>query len=119
MAPASGCVKVDVPLDIAEVDRVRSALASAVSQAVVGSRPVVLDLTDCDFVDAVGYRMLRDLACTAERCGVTLQMVGASVAVLRVITILDAVLVGDMRARVVMEAHAPASQTSFVDSASS
>jgi anti-anti-sigma factor len=118
MASASGCVKVDVPLDIAEVDRVHSVVTSAMSQAVVGSGQVVLDLTECDFVDVVGYRMLSDLACTAEGCGVTLQMVGASVAVLRVITILDAVLTGDVQARVVMDAHAPASQTSFVDSAS-
>lgn len=105
MASASNCVCVALPLDIAEVDRVRTALTSAMAQAVVvGSRLVILDLTDCDFVDAVGYRMLSQIARTAEVSGVALQVVGAPAPVVRVITLLDGVLAGDVWARVQMDA---------------
>lgn len=105
MASASDCVRVALPLDIAEVDRARTALTAAMTRAVVaGSRRVILDLTDCDFVDAVGYRMLSDIARTAETSGVALQVVGAPAPVVRVITLLDAVLAGEVRAHVALGA---------------
>lgn len=107
MASASNCVSVAAALDVAEVDRVRTALTSAMAQAlVVGPRLVILDLTDCDFVDAVGYQMLSEIARAAETSGVALQVVGACAPVIRVITLLDEVLAGEVRPRVTMDAGA-------------
>ena len=99
---------------------VRAALISATAQAVVvGSRLVVLDLTDCDFVDLVGYRMLWEIARTAETSGVPLQAVGAPASVVRVITLLDGMSAGDVGARVAMDAGAEAPAPPFVGSAPS
>ena len=120
MARASDCVEVDRSLDIAEVERVCTALTSAVSRAAVDARRrVVLDLTDCDFVDVVGHRMLSDVARAADRSGVALDVVGARASVIRVITILDAVLAEDVRARVVTDAGAASPSTPRVAPAAS
>ena len=102
MAPGSGRVEVDAPLDIAAVDRVRSDLMAAVHEAAVGSGKVVLDLRDCDFVDAVGYRMLCEVARSAELLGVALHVVGARAPVVRAMAILDAVVHADLRVRLGM-----------------
>ena len=107
MAPGPGVVQadvqVDVPLDVAAVDRVGSALSSAVSRAVGGSGQVVLDLADCDFVDLVGYRVLHEVVRDAELRGVAVHVVGVRASVLRVVAMLDAVLDGDVRARVLRD----------------
>lgn len=105
MSPASGCVTVSRPLDLAEVDRVRTAAVSAIAQAATGSSgAVVLDLSGCDFVDVVGYRLLEDVARTARQYGLGLQVVGASGRVVRVIRTLDAVLAGAVGAHVAQPA---------------
>lgn len=105
MSPTSGCVEVSRPLDIAEVDRVRAAAVTAVERAATGSSgAVVLDLSDCNLVDVVGYRLIDDIARTAGCFGLGLQVVGASGRVVRVIRMLDAALAGGVEAHVALPA---------------
>lgn len=95
----SGCVTAGAPLDVAEVHRVRTALLQALDAA--GARQgVVLDLSDCEFVDAVGHRMLVDATRTAGRRGLTLELVGVSARVVRLIRRLDGVLSEDVGAHI-------------------
>lgn len=115
---ASGRVEVDAPLDIAEVDRVRTDLTASVHEAVTGSGEVVLDLHDCDFVDAVGYRMLCEVVGTAEALGVVVQAVGVRGPVVRVVAVLDAVVRADLRARLRMQTRAAAPGSRLQDSPS-
>ena len=103
MASASR-VAVTQDLDLAEVDRVRTALTAAVPQAAAGPRRVVLDLTECAFVDVVGYRMLHDVGRTAALSGAALEVVGVRAPVLRVLAILDGLLAGGVCARFTTDA---------------
>ena len=119
MATTSDRVSVEAPLDIADVDRVRTALTSALADAAVARGRVVLDLTSCDFVDAVGYRMLSDAVRAAERSGVALHVVGVRTGVLRVIGILDGVLGGGLRARVATDSAEAAPEPRLVSAAPS
>lgn len=105
MSSRSGCVQVHQALDVAEVDRVRAAVLAYVAEdSARARRGVVLDLSHCDFVDVVGHRMLVDVTRTAERRGLTLHLVGVGPAVVRVITLLDAVLSEDVGAHIATHA---------------
>jgi anti-sigma B factor antagonist len=48
-------VRIEGEIDIAHEDEVRSALSSAIEEAKAG---VVVDLTDCGFIDSTGVRAL-------------------------------------------------------------
>ena len=98
-------VVVECALDVAAVDGVRAALSSAVSSVLAeGGSEVVLDLSGCDFVDATGYRLLADESRHAGERGVALRLVGARAEVVRVLGVLDSLLRGDVRTRLVRTA---------------
>lgn len=95
-------VAVNQALDIASVDQVFVALRSATTRAAAEpERRVVLDLSACDFVDAVGYRLLSQAVQTARECGVDVDVVGAGRTVVRSITLLDGLLSGDVSSHLV------------------
>jgi anti-sigma B factor antagonist len=73
-------------MDIATVDQVRGPLGDAMAEQV----PVVLDLTECTFIDSNGIHLLRDVA-RLERArdgaGAGFTLVGAQGQVRRVLEI--------------------------------
>jgi anti-anti-sigma factor len=92
---AASCVRVDVPLDLAGVGSIRSALRAACARA---DSEVVLDLSECDFVDVVGYRLLREAVRCAERRHLRVRVEGAGPRLVRLISLLDRALHGDVHA---------------------
>ena len=82
--PAVVEVVVDGDLDVASVERVRETLDDALSL-----RPgrLVVDLTDCPFVDASALTMLLDVHRRAWRAGGVLTLRGCSPRVLRLLSL--------------------------------
>jgi anti-anti-sigma factor len=92
---AATCVRVDVPLDLAGVGSIRSALRAACARA---DSEVVLDLSGCDFVDVVGYRLLCEAVRCAEQRHLRVRVEGAAPRLVRLISLLDRTLHGDVHA---------------------
>lgn len=95
-------VAVDQALDIASVDLVCVGLRSATRRAAAEPEPrLVLDLSACDFVDVVGYRLLSQAVQMARECGVDLDVVGARRTVVRSIAMLDRLVSADVSSHLV------------------
>ena len=77
-------VVVDGELDSASVSRVREHLHDALS---VRPQRLVVDLTDCPFVDACALTMLLDVHRRAWRAGGVLSLRGCSPRVLRLLSL--------------------------------
>lgn len=82
--PAVVVVKVDGELDISSVSRVREHLHDALS---VRPGRLVVDLTDCPFVDASALTMLLDVHRRAWRGGGVLTLRGCSPRVQRLLSL--------------------------------
>jgi anti-sigma B factor antagonist len=69
-------------VDLATADRLREGLRSALGS----DRPVIVDLSDCNFIDSIGLSVLIDAAHRAERSGrVELGIASPSASVRRLI----------------------------------
>ncbi|HWG92904.1 MAG TPA: STAS domain-containing protein [Mycobacteriales bacterium] len=82
--PAVVEVVVEGELDVASVSRVRETLHDALS---VRPQRLVVDLTDCPFVDACALTMLLDVHRRAWRAGGVLTLRGCSPRVLRLLSL--------------------------------
>ena len=82
--PAVVVVAVDGELDSSSVGRVREHLHDALS---VRPERLVVDLTDCPFVDACALTMLLDVHRRAWRSGGVLSLRGCSPRVLRLLSL--------------------------------
>jgi anti-anti-sigma factor len=82
--PAVVEVVVEGELDVGSVSRVRETLLDALS---VGPQRLVVDLTDCPFVDASALTVLLDVHRRAWRAGAVLTLRGCSPRVLRLLSL--------------------------------
>lgn len=100
-APVTVTVTVRHPLDLAEVDVVRTALSCALGDhQLIPGATVVLEMSGCDFVDMIGYRLLREAAGTAQARGLVLQLAGVRDEVVRILGRLDQLLRGQVQQHV-------------------
>lgn len=100
--PATVTVTVEHALDLAEVDVVREALSSALAdRRLIPGGKVVLEMSGCDFVDATGYRLLRQAAGAVQERALVLHLAGVRPEVVRILARLDEVLRGNVQPHVV------------------
>ena len=99
-APGAATVTVGHALDLAEVDVLRGALASALAERRPPGGEVVLEMSRCSFVDLTGYLVLREAAQAVRERGLVLRLLGVRVEVVRVLARLDQLLGGGVREHV-------------------
>lgn len=91
--PVTTTVTVEHALDLAEVDVLRTALMSALSdRRLTPGGTVVLDMAGCDYVDMTGYRLLHEAAGTVDERGLVLHLTRVRPEVVRILARLDALL---------------------------